>query len=818
MKATWIRLMGVVALAAVPALAQAQGTPEVGVVTTLQGQATVARASTTSPLPLKFRDSIFEKDRINTGEKSIVKVLMGGRAIVTVRELSVLTVTEEVGRTVVNLESGKIAVGVAKQRMKPGETFEVHTPNAVAAVRGTVFIVEVTRQGAQAGGGNLAASTQVTTVNGTVQVGAAAASSALVNVNALQRVGVVGTNLGALQIVTPQQLSQLVGTFTANRQISPHQGAWSSVSGKQAGQVVALVSALTGTEVKNASETADTKASNRSTWLPAKGDFVPAKGDFVIEQPKTVKTTTQVIANGGFESGAFSPGWNLAGTGAVIGSFGQFTAPDGQFMGFVSSGPGSLPDPTGRFTQSSSLSQPFQVTAGTLYTVKATFNFVSNEYPFWVNLAANNSPFNDAMGISVKGPGGQTTQLTQLQVNSAFSPTQVSTQNVSVAGFTAGGDCATCGWGFTGFKTVSFSWLAPSSGEAALVFEVGDVGDVLFPSGVLVDDVSVLQDPPLFLLQGGQNLVRTSTDPLVEFTGGSATFDSVMVVAGGSTASLAGPLLRATDTNLTIPTSLLTVLPGGSFSSTTTDPLVSVNGGTHAFGTDVAMFDIAGSGTALDADSGLMLATTEALKTNGPLFEADGASVTTHQVVRLDQALLEASAPLLHLKNGSQLTSASDAIALGDQSRLTSNASALVALNASKMLVSTGSLVNVSGASVLNVSGNLVSLSNGSALSILNGSVLTVSGNSLASIGGSLVSFGGSGGNLLSVSNNYCGGSCAMIGGIPVALLNGATASNVSIGAGAIQNPNLGSVHLGSPSTALVTVSGAGSKVTIGKK
>src|SRR5215471_3349139 len=113
MKATWFRLMAsVMALAALPTLAHAQATPEVGVVTTLQGQATVARASATSPLPLKFRDSIFEKDRINTGEKSIVKVLMGGRAIVTVRELSVLTITEEVGRTVVNLESGKIAVGV----------------------------------------------------------------------------------------------------------------------------------------------------------------------------------------------------------------------------------------------------------------------------------------------------------------------------------------------------------------------------------------------------------------------------------------------------------------------------------------------------------------------------------------------------------------------------------------------------------------------------------------------------------------------------------------------------------------------------------
>src|SRR5262245_17573068 len=202
MKATWFRLMAsVMVLAALRTLAYAQATPEVGVVTTLQGQATVARASATSALPLKFRDSVFEKDRINTGEKSIVKVLMGGRAIVTVRELSVLTITEEVGRTVVNLESGKIAVGVAKQRMKPGETLEVHTPNAVAAVRGTVFVVEVTRQGAQAGGGNLPvipASTQVTTVQGTVQVGALGGNPAnTLLVNALQSVGVNALNVGA---------------------------------------------------------------------------------------------------------------------------------------------------------------------------------------------------------------------------------------------------------------------------------------------------------------------------------------------------------------------------------------------------------------------------------------------------------------------------------------------------------------------------------------------------------------------------------------------------------------------------------------------
>jgi len=808
MKPTWYRVVvaGVAALM-FPFLASAQAAPEVGVVTTLQGEATVARTASIAPLPLKFRDSIFEKDRINTGEKSIVKVLMGGRAIVTVRELSVLTITEEVGRTVVNLESGKIAVGVAKQRMKPGETLEVHTPNAVAAVRGTVFVVEVTRQGAQAGGGNLAATTQVTTVQGSVQVGAVGgnpANTALVN--ALQSVGVQGINLTAVQNMTQQQMNQLVGTFVASKQFGGNQAVWGSMSEQHKKQVVALAAALLPEDVK-------TSTTGNNLNLPS---IVPQTGG-LVPPPEPI---TEKIINGGFETAIFPPGWNLNGAGKVVGSFGQFTAPNGQFMGFISSGPGSLGDPSGRFTQSTTLSQPFQVTGGTLYTVKATFNFVSNEYPYWVNQFAGNGPFpfNDTMDIRIKGPGGQTTQVSELQANGAFTPAQVSHQNVSVAGFTAGGDCATCGWGYTGFKMVSFSWLAPSTGEASLLFEIGDVGDTNFASGLLIDGVSVLQDPPLFLLQGGKNLVSTGADPLVQFNGGSATFDSVMVVAPGSAASLAGPLLRATDTNLTVPTSLLTVLPGGSFTSSTTDALVSITGGTHALGTDVAMFDLAGGGTALDADTGLMLATTTALKTGGSLFESDSATIKTNQVVRLDQALLEASAPLLHLKNGSQLTSATDAIALGGQSRLTSTASSLVALNASRMLVSMGSLVNVSGGSVLNAAGNLVSLSNGSTLSLFNGSLLSVSGGSLANIGGSLLAFGGSGGNLLSISNNFCGASCAMIGGIPVALLNGATAANVSIGSGAIQNANLGSVKLGTPSTALITVSGAGSKVTVGKK
>src|SRR5207245_3646952 len=93
---------------------------------------------------LKVRDEVFYRDRIRTKAHSIVRVLLGGKAFVTVRALSDLIITEQPQQpTVVNLSSGKIALDLARSRMKPGEAVEVHTPNAIAAVRGTMLVVEV---------------------------------------------------------------------------------------------------------------------------------------------------------------------------------------------------------------------------------------------------------------------------------------------------------------------------------------------------------------------------------------------------------------------------------------------------------------------------------------------------------------------------------------------------------------------------------------------------------------------------------------------------------------------------------------------------
>ena len=129
--------------ALVLSLAAPAGAQEkVGVVTTVVGPVTVARASL-PPEPLKFKDDVFVRDRVITGEQAITRILLGGKVIITAREHSTLTITETLGLSTIHLTGGRIAVAVEKSKMKPGERVEIRTPNAVAGVRGTVLIVEV---------------------------------------------------------------------------------------------------------------------------------------------------------------------------------------------------------------------------------------------------------------------------------------------------------------------------------------------------------------------------------------------------------------------------------------------------------------------------------------------------------------------------------------------------------------------------------------------------------------------------------------------------------------------------------------------------
>src|SRR5438132_1528148 len=127
---------------ALPATARS-AEPQVGVVAMLLGTAMVTRAALSGPAPLRFKDDVLLRDRITTAEKSAVRVLLGGKATVTAREMSVLTITEVPGTSTISLTAGRTAVAVSKARMKPGETIEIKPPNAVVAVRGTFVIAEV---------------------------------------------------------------------------------------------------------------------------------------------------------------------------------------------------------------------------------------------------------------------------------------------------------------------------------------------------------------------------------------------------------------------------------------------------------------------------------------------------------------------------------------------------------------------------------------------------------------------------------------------------------------------------------------------------
>lgn len=78
-----------------PFLFAQTATPQ-AVVTHLSGQASLVPAALPQqPRSLKFRDGLFFQDRVNTEERSLVRMLLGGKAVVTVRELSEVTITEE---------------------------------------------------------------------------------------------------------------------------------------------------------------------------------------------------------------------------------------------------------------------------------------------------------------------------------------------------------------------------------------------------------------------------------------------------------------------------------------------------------------------------------------------------------------------------------------------------------------------------------------------------------------------------------------------------------------------------------------------------
>jgi hypothetical protein len=773
-----------------PSLAWGQA-PKAGVVTTLEGNVTATRAAA-PPVSLKFKDDVLVQDRITTGEQSLARMLLGGKAVVTVRERSVLTITEIPGRSTISIESGKFALAVARERLQTGEIIEVRTPNAIAGVRGTVVVTEVESAPPAAAGQAPQVVSNLYVLRGDIQAQSVDPTTRAPigvprTINVFEQFRVVGFGTGVVTPISPGQLGAIrAGLQPKSRQ---HTGAANQeqASAQAMQTAVALATTLSAAPATAVVATpAPTPQTTTAEPTVTTAPLIPP----VIETKAALVAAgvigTVPLTNGGFETGDFT-GWTLTGAGNVISSFGTLTPPEGKFMALIHTKTGSTLSGcgTGKDCTKTTLSQKFNVNS--IITAKGKGALLSNEFP---TFTSTKSSFNDRYLVQIVDSSGQTFTIFDQTVNDTTDFVATS------AAVTVGTFTLDKGAGATGFDERKKTIVA-AKGEATLTLSVTNVTDATHESGFLLDAIVLTQDPPLHFVTDGNFIPGSS--PVLSLANASQTFDSLLMVCCNGSATLSGPVLQATNSTLDVPFSLVSAIQGGTVTSTWPGAMVELNGGIYTLGATNGVFEVAGLSPG-----------DQPLRHGGVFLDATNARVNAGAVMVVDTALLAATAPLLNLTS-STFISTGHALDLSYKANVTSIGSPF-ALNGSNLTVNNGALVNLGNGSILSVNGSLVQLSNGSSLSLLNGPVAKIGGNSILNVTGALFSFSG-GGNSVSINNSLCGSfSCANVGGLNVALTGGATTANVSI-----SNPIKGSGSVNSSANAAaILISGSGSKVTIG--
>jgi hypothetical protein len=350
----------------------------------------------------------------------------------------------------------------------------------------------------------------------------------------------------------------------------------------------------------------------------------------------------------------------------------------------------------------------------------------------------------------------------------------------------------------------------------------------------------------------GATFTSTTTSPLISLSSATLTHVppsgilppgallNVQGVGGPSgvaqaTVTLSGPLLSVTGSTLNYQGRLLLSREGGRIIEThPTSPFVSISGGSHSISSSsgfngmFALLGRAGAALVTQSDTDPLITALGSLTIgtdvplsrtgSGALFElSNAATVTTQQaLLNVDSAVLSATWPILSVKGGSTFTSATDAISLNSNAKITA-VGPVFRIDGSTVNLTNGSAFRVGCCpSGFSVSGDLLSIINGGKLNITNGAILKVDGGSLVNISGAIVNFGGTGGNQINITNtngqNLCAVSCLAVGGINILATNGATITNVGGPGSAIKNGGLGSVNTAINVPAIIA-DGAGTKV-----
>jgi len=122
----------------------------IGIFTTVEGAVAVQHTGAGRPHRAKYQDHVILKDVIETDPSAYAKALLEDDTLLSVAENSRVEITEYVYNpsqnfrsTIVHLAQGTVRALVGGVFKAPGSRFEVHTTTAIAAARGTYFIVWV---------------------------------------------------------------------------------------------------------------------------------------------------------------------------------------------------------------------------------------------------------------------------------------------------------------------------------------------------------------------------------------------------------------------------------------------------------------------------------------------------------------------------------------------------------------------------------------------------------------------------------------------------------------------------------------------------
>lgn len=143
-----VLLVFMIGLSCLPVRAVAETQPTIGSVTVVRNKVQVAHRGEKSPIAVKGRDPVLFLDRYETFSRARLKLLFEDDSLLTLGEKSSLEIAENVynpkarqRKSVMKLLSGRARVLVGKIFSGTGSKFEIHTPTAVAASRGTYYIV-----------------------------------------------------------------------------------------------------------------------------------------------------------------------------------------------------------------------------------------------------------------------------------------------------------------------------------------------------------------------------------------------------------------------------------------------------------------------------------------------------------------------------------------------------------------------------------------------------------------------------------------------------------------------------------------------------